>query len=183
MGRKLHKYPGLAAVDWKQGRKKWKTGEVFKLEIEARMGPQRFTLEAKTTRDTRAAMRTAYNLACEMVPDFFQQRSIVMKMVPFDMFTGPSSSPVAFAALVAMATGRRIWKNAIATGHLMDDGTIGPVGDIYLKVGAAARAKRYKMAMPEANRGDFTRICCLRKRKMKAVFVSTKEQLLNALLH
>ncbi|KAL3085200.1 hypothetical protein niasHS_010269 [Heterodera schachtii] len=167
---------GVCAVDWRQGRKRWTTGELCQLQITATPGPKKFTHEGRTTRDTRVAMRTAYRLACVRAPAFFNQHSIVLKTLPFDEFTGPSASPVAFAALVALGTGRSLLKNATATGHLFDDGSINQVGSIYLKVGAARRAKRYKMAMPEANRRDYQQLCCLHKLKMRAEFVTNTDR-------
>ncbi|KAL3117100.1 hypothetical protein niasHT_007503 [Heterodera trifolii] len=145
-------------------------------------GPKKFTHESYTTRGTWVAMRTAYRLACVRAPAFFNQHSIVLKTLPFDEFTGPSASPVTFAALVALGTGRRLLKNATATGHLFDDGSINHVGSIYLKVGAVRRAKRYKMVMPEANRRDYQQLCCLHKRKMKAESVNNTDRLLEELL-
>jgi len=95
---------------------------------------------------------------------------------------GPSAGITMASALYTLAIGKPIKKGWAMTGELNLSGHVMPVGGIKEKVIAARRAKVKHVILPADNQGDWERLPDHLKKRLKAHFVATFEEVMELCL-
>jgi ATP-dependent Lon protease len=95
---------------------------------------------------------------------------------------GPSAGVTLAAALVSLATGRRVRPDVAMTGEVTLRGRVLPVGGVREKALAALRAGIARVIVPERNLPDLSEIPPEARRRLEFVLASRMEEVLEAAL-
>jgi ATP-dependent Lon protease len=162
-------------------------GEVLLVEAIPLMGKGNLELTGSLGDVMKESAAAALSLARARSAEFgiaegwFAEHSLHIHVpaggVPKD---GPSAGATILAAIISAASGRSVRHDLAMTGEITLRGDVLPVGGIKEKVLAALRAGITEVLLPAENERDIVDLPPTARKKLKFVFVSTVDEVLEA---
>jgi len=162
-------------------------GEVLLVEAIPLTGKEKLELTGSLGEVMKESAAAALSLARARAADFgigenwFAKHSLHVHVpaggVPKD---GPSAGATILSAIISAVSGRPVRHDLAMTGEITLRGDVLPVGGIKEKVLAALRAGITEVLLPAENERDLIDLPQSARKKVKFIFVSTVDEVLEA---